>query len=131
MEILRYTAFTTDPEGGNRAGVVLDATGASDAEMLAVAAEVGFSETAFLLPRSDSGAREFGIRFFSPLAEVPFCGHAIIATAVAYAERHGVGELILHAKPGRVPVTTARDAAGDVVATLTSITPHVELLDDD
>ena len=50
MEILRYAAFTTVPDGGNPAGVVLDATDASDAEMQRVAAEVGYSETAFMLP---------------------------------------------------------------------------------
>ena len=36
-EVLRLTAFSDDPEGGNPAGVVLDATGMSDAEMLAMA----------------------------------------------------------------------------------------------
>lgn len=45
MEILRYAAFSTDPAGGNPAGVVLDAGGASAQEMLAVALEVGYSET--------------------------------------------------------------------------------------
>jgi PhzF family phenazine biosynthesis protein len=80
VEILRYTAFSSDPSGGNPAGVVLDATGAADAEMLAVAASLGFSETAFLFPRGD---RTFDVRYFSPLAEVPFCGHATIASAVA------------------------------------------------
>ncbi|MGW0071773.1 PhzF family phenazine biosynthesis protein, partial [Streptosporangium sandarakinum] len=48
LEILRYTAFTHDPEGGNPAGIVLDAGDLSDAEMLAIAAEVGYSETAFV-----------------------------------------------------------------------------------
>ena len=80
MDILRYTAFSSDPADGNPAGVVLDATGATDAEMRAVAAEVGFSETAYLFPR---GGGAFDLRYFSPLAEVPFCGHATIATAVA------------------------------------------------
>ena len=92
VEILRYVAFSTDPAGGNPAGVVLDATGADATAMQAVAAEVGYSETAFVLPQPDG---ELDVRYFSPLAEVPFCGHATIATAVAYAERHGVGELRL------------------------------------
>ena len=52
-EVLRLTAFSDDPEGGNPAGVVLDATGMSDAEMLSVAHEVGYSETAFLFPPTD------------------------------------------------------------------------------
>jgi hypothetical protein len=51
-EVLRYAAFPTGDAGGNPAGVVLDARGMTDEEMLAVAAEVGFSETAFLFPPS-------------------------------------------------------------------------------
>ena len=54
LEILRYAAFSADPAGGNPAGVVLDAGRLSDAEMLAIAADVGYSETAFLT--GDRGA---------------------------------------------------------------------------
>jgi PhzF family phenazine biosynthesis protein len=82
--------------------VVLDARGMTDEAMLAVAAEVGFSETAFLFPAESSADRmedasEAQVRYFSPLAEVPFCGHATIAAAVAHAERHGTGRLDLGA----------------------------------
>ena len=90
MEVLRYAAFTDDPRGGDPAGVVLDAAGLDDSRMLAVAAELGYSETAFRTPR---GEGRVGVRDFSPLAEVPFCGHATIATGVAWAERHGDGDL--------------------------------------
>ncbi|WP_329052278.1 PhzF family phenazine biosynthesis protein [Streptomyces violaceus] len=121
MEILRYVAFSTDPKGGNPAGVVLDATGADDAAMLAAAAEVGYSETAFVVPSGD-GALD--VRYFSPLAEVPFCGHATIATAVAHAERHGTGRLLLRTAAGPVTVTTDRSADGTLVATLVSVTPR-------
>ncbi|WP_338182095.1 PhzF family phenazine biosynthesis isomerase [Jatrophihabitans sp.] len=121
MEILRYAAFTTDPAGGNPAGVVLDASGVSSAEMLAVAASVGYAETAFLTPRSD-GALD--VRYFSPLAEVPFCGHATIAAAVAYAARHGVGALRFETLIGTVRVATRADA-GVVTATLTTVPPTV------
>ena len=131
MEILRYSAFTTDPAGGNPAGVVLDASGASDAEMLAVAAEVGYSETAFLLP-GDASGDGLTVRYFSPLAEVPFCGHATIATGVAYAERHGAGTLHLDTRNGRVDVTTATGDGGPTTATLVSVPPtSVELADED
>ncbi|MFE0521214.1 PhzF family phenazine biosynthesis protein [Streptomyces sp. NPDC058954] len=121
MEILRYVAFSTDPAGGNPAGVVLDATGVDDAAMLAAAAEVGYSETAFVVPSQD-GALD--VRYFSPLAEVPFCGHATIATAVAHAERHGTGRLELRTKAGPVTVTTDRTADGTLVATLVSVAPR-------
>ncbi|MEU7721738.1 PhzF family phenazine biosynthesis protein [Streptomyces tibetensis] len=121
MEILRYVAFSTDPEGGNPAGVVLDASGAADAAMLAAAAEVGYSETAFV---TDSGEGTMDVRYFSPLAEVPFCGHATIATAVAIAERHGTGRLLLRTPAGPVTVTTDRAADGSLVATLVSVAPR-------
>jgi PhzF family phenazine biosynthesis protein len=131
-EVLRYAAFPAGDAGGNPAGVVLDAGGMTDAEMLAVAAQVGFSETAFLFPAKSAvdgttniaGAR---VRYFSPLAEVPFCGHATIATAVAHAERHGTGRLNLLTRVGLVPVRT-RDADGRLVATLTSVVPSIKPL---
>ena len=126
MEILRYTAFSSDPAGGNPAGVVLDARGLDDAAMLAAAAEVGYSETAFLLPTDRD--RVMDVRYFSPLAEVPFCGHATIATAVAYAERHGAGDLTLNTRAGTVPVHTAAAAAGALTATLVSVPPKSEEL---
>ena len=113
-EVLRYAAFPAGDAGGNPAGVVLDARGMTDEEMLAVAAEVGFSETAFLFPAASSAGRMYGVseaqvRYFSPLAEVPFCGHATIATAVAHAERHGAGRLDLVTRGDwcrSTPVTT-------------------------
>lgn len=121
MDVLRYAAFTRDPAGGNPAGVVLDATGLRDAEMQRIASDVGYSETAFLTTRDDGA---YDVRYFSPLAEVPFCGHATIGTAVAHADRHGTGLLRLHTRVGQVDVvTTAAD--GVVTATLTSVRTSV------
>ncbi|MFK0282258.1 PhzF family phenazine biosynthesis protein [Streptomyces sp. NPDC090499] len=132
-EILRYTAFSSSPEGGNPAGVVLDATGLDDAAMLAVAAELGYSESAFLTAPpaglgggdGDGDGRAYTIRYFSPKAEVPFCGHATIATAVALAERTGPGELVFATRAGTVPVAVTEEG-GTVLATLTSVEPHTE-----
>jgi len=120
--VLRYTAFSESPAGGNPAGVVLDAAGMSDERMLAIAAELGYSESAFI-DGSD-------IRYFSPLAEVPFCGHATIASAVALAERDGPGDIVLQTRSGPVPVSTRRDDQGRVTATLTSVPPRVEPIAD-
>lgn len=119
-ETLRYSAFTDDPRGGNPAGVVLDASGLDDAAMLAIAAGLGYSETAFVT-RGDEAARRFRVRYFSPLAEVAFCGHATIALTVALAERLGVGDILLDTPVGEIPVATGRDGSGAVVATLTSV----------
>lgn len=119
VEILRYTAFTHDPEGGNPAGIVLDAAGLSDAEMLAVAAEVGYSETAFVTARDDE-RRAFRVRYFAPSAEVAFCGHATIATSVVLAERLGTGRLTFDTGAGEIVVDT--EIADDALrATLTSV----------
>ncbi|WUH95595.1 PhzF family phenazine biosynthesis protein [Streptomyces sp. NBC_00433] len=122
-EILHYTAFSADPAGGNPAGVVLDASGFDEERMLAVAAGLGYSESAFLTERTGEGA--YTIRYFSPKAEVPFCGHATVAAAVALAERGGPGELVFATAAGTVPVSVAREG-GELRATLTSVEPHVE-----
>jgi PhzF family phenazine biosynthesis protein len=120
-EVLRYAAFTDDPGGGNPAGVVLDATGLDPDSMLAVAADVGYSETAFVSERED-GALD--VRYFSPLAEVPFCGHATIATGVAWAERRGgAARLVMHTRAGEVVVEV--EAGTPPRATLTSVAPSV------
>ncbi|MFC1409251.1 PhzF family phenazine biosynthesis protein [Streptacidiphilus sp. N1-12] len=129
MDILRYTAFSTDPSGGNPAGVVLDASGLDPAAMLAVAAEVGYSETAFVTGRDGGqggGGRGFDVRYFSPRAEVPFCGHATVATGVALADHlTGPGELLFRTRAGEVPVTVAAGPDGVMAATLTSVDPQV------
>jgi PhzF family phenazine biosynthesis protein len=122
-EILRYAAFTVGGQGGNPAGIVLDATGMTAAEMLAVAAEVGYSETAFLVPRSGEQGT-YDVRYFAPEQEVPFCGHATIASGVALAERGAPASLTFHTPAGEVSVRTSRDAAGPA-AELTSVAPTV------
>lgn len=120
-QILRYAAFSTDPAGGNPAGVVLDATGLTDPGMLKIAADIGYSETAFITDRPEPG--RYRVRYFSPLQEVPFCGHATVATAVAL----GPGRHVFHTNAGEVPVTV--DDHGR--ATLTSVPPHVAPIEDE
>ena len=121
---LRYTAFDIDGCGGNPAGVVLDARGVDEMRMQEIAAAVGFSETAFLTEDEAIDERSFTIRYFSPLAEVAFCGHATIAAAVALAEWQGPGKLRLATNSGDVRVET-RLADGRIRATLTSVAPAV------
>ncbi len=85
MEIQRLAAFANGSEGGNPAGVaLLDELPSSDV-MQKVAADVGFSETAFAVQQGHS----WRVRYFSPESEVPFCGHATIALGAALAQRHG------------------------------------------
>lgn len=120
--LLRYAAFTDTPLGGNPAGVVLDADGLTDARMQATAADVGYSETAFLTAVGDGRYR---VRYFSPRAEVPFCGHATIASAIALFRSTGETSLRFETPVGEVPVTIAVGPDGPL-ATLTSVAPRVE-----
>ncbi|WP_426738117.1 PhzF family phenazine biosynthesis protein [Plantibacter sp. 2H11-2] len=136
-EILRLTAFAAEPGGGNPAGVVLDASALTDDEMQAIATEVAYPETAFVVdPGVDGDDRHVRMRYFSPGAEVPFCGHATIATAVALAERRGVGRFTLETNVGPLVVETASDAdadtnggTGSITASFTSVEPTVRALD--
>ena len=78
MKYYIVDAFTSEPFGGNTAGVVLlDSGFPSDRLMQQVAAELRYSETAFV---QQQGPQEFTVRYFTPAGEVDLCGHATIAT---------------------------------------------------
>ncbi|MFL0564287.1 PhzF family phenazine biosynthesis protein [Microbacterium sp. 179-I 1D1 NHS] len=130
LDILRYAAFTTRSDGGNPAGVVLDASTLDDASMQRIAVEIDFSETAFVTGVGDDGA--LTIRYFSPIAEVPFCGHATVAAAVALADagRVSAGAIRFATPVGVVVIQVSTDAAG-TRASFTSIEPSVSPLTED
>jgi PhzF family phenazine biosynthesis protein len=125
-QVRRYASFPEGGRGGNPAGVVLGAGALSEAEMLAIAAEVGYSETAFVLSQ-ESEPRRARLRYFSPGAEVPFCGHATIATAVALAELEGPGAILFETAVGPITLQT-REEAGQITAAFTSAPPAVRPL---
>ena len=80
MKFQIVDAFTNQIFGGNPAGVVLLQEGAdfpADETMRQTAAELRYSETAFIKPL---GADRFQIRYFTPAAEVELCGHATIGS---------------------------------------------------
>jgi PhzF family phenazine biosynthesis protein len=120
--LYRLAAFTTDPAGGNPAGVWLGAALPAREAMQRIAADVGFSETAFVSPARGEART---IRYFSPRAEVTFCGHATIATGVVLGETDGDRTYRLETSVGVVPVAVAvRD--GQREASLTSVEPRHE-----
>lgn len=127
MHILRFSAFGEVPGGGNPAGVVLDAAGLNDETMLRIARDIGYSETAFVVA-GPGECRTAALRYFSPHAEVPFCGHATVAAVVALAERHGPGVFEFETPVG--PITLRADnSSGKLLATFTSVEPSVQELD--
>ncbi|MBU3113693.1 PhzF family phenazine biosynthesis protein [Clostridium lacusfryxellense] len=79
MKVKAYTvnSFAKSIEGGNPAGVVLNADHLSENDMKKIAGIIGFSETAFVMK---SDLADFKVRFFTPKEEVDLCGHATIAT---------------------------------------------------
>ncbi len=128
--VLRLTAFASDPSGGNPAGVVLDASALSTSEMQQIATDIGYAETAFVTrPPTSFVPSRVGIRYFSPTAEVPFCGHATIATAVALADRGDAKTFLFETSVGEVKIETQRTAAG-TMASFTSVEPRVESMEE-
>ncbi len=90
IRLKHIDAFTETPLTGNPAGVVVNADGLTDQQMQRIAFEVKASETAFILPPETPDA-QVRIRWFTPSAEVPLCGHATIASFHALAEEKMLG----------------------------------------
>lgn len=100
MKFYIIDAFTDQPFGGNPAGVVLlDSDSFPEAGlMLKIAAELRYSETAFVKSHS---AQEFTIRYFTPKAEVDLCGHATIASFfLLHHNKWASGRCLCHTKAG-------------------------------
>ncbi|MFT3807216.1 PhzF family phenazine biosynthesis protein [Arenimonas sp.] len=116
MELLKIAAFSDGERGGNPAGVAIADALPTEAEMQRIAADVGFSETAFAAPLAGGGWR---VRYFSPESEVPFCGHATIALGAALALRDGDGRFELTLNQAVISVEGRRDA-GVIAAALQS-----------
>lgn len=87
---LHYDVFTDQLFGGNQLAVFLDGRGLAASAMQAVANEMNFSETTFVLPPEQHGT-DFRLRIFTPASEMPMAGHPTIGSAFALA-RAGVLE---------------------------------------
>ena len=77
-KIYQIDSFSNKKFFGNPAGVVYKADGLAEVDMQRIARELNNSETAFIFS-SDSKEYDVHVRFFTPLREVPICGHATIA----------------------------------------------------
>ena len=110
MEVLKISAFSDGQAGGNPAGVYISDTFPTDTEMQRIAAEVGFSETAFAVPQG----KGWRVRYFAPGFEVPFCGHATIALGAALARKYGDG--VFNLKLNQADITVEGREAGTLYA---------------
>jgi len=104
--------FTETPLAGNQLAVFTDARDLDDATMQALALELGFSESVFVLPPREGGTVR--IRIFTPTHELPFAGHPCLGAAFVLGAPLQLGVLYLETGRGIVPVELERDSSGRI-----------------
>src|SRR6185436_19702162 len=109
--IFQIDAFTTRRFAGNPAAVMLMDVYPDDAQLQAIAAENNLAETAFLVPEGG----DYRVRWFTPITEVPLCGHATLASAAVVMERlePGRSSVVFHSASG--PLTVIRADTGYIM----------------
>ncbi|MBW3695397.1 PhzF family phenazine biosynthesis protein [Vibrio sp. T187] len=108
LEVFQVSSFTKNGNGGNLAGVVLNADDLTPKQKLSIAQAVGYSETAFV--SSDANA-DFEVSFYTTTEEVDFCGHATLA-AFSVLHQQGLiasGQYVQRTKAGLLPVNVGDD----------------------
>lgn len=105
--------FTDTPLKGNQLAVFTDARDLDGRTMQALALELGFSESVFVLPPDGEG--HVRVRVFTPQDEVPFAGHPMLGTAFVLGGPLQLGEIRLETGVGIVPVALERDESGRIV----------------
>lgn len=124
--LYQVDSFTKDRLHGNPAGVVPNADGLTEDQMQRIARELNNSESAFIFS-SDSPEYDVEVRFFTPVTEVPLCGHATIAAHYVRALEGAKtsGRAVQKTKAGILPVDVLEDK-GDYSIVMTQGTPKVE-----
>jgi trans-2,3-dihydro-3-hydroxyanthranilate isomerase len=105
--------FTDTALAGNQLAVFTDARGLDEETMQALALEIGFSETTFVLPPEAGGTAR--VRIFNPDSEMQFAGHPVLGTAWVLAQPLQRGVVELETGSGLVPVEIDRDESGSLV----------------
>ncbi len=116
MQAFRYViadVFTDTPLAGNQLCVFTDGRGLDDAAMQALALEIGFSETVFVLPPEQGG--NVRIRIFTPFEELPFAGHPTLGAAFVLGAPLQLTVITIETGRGHVPVSLERDESGRIV----------------
>ncbi len=110
IKVYKINAFAKTEEGGNPAGVVVNADGLSENDMKKIAGILGLSETAFVMK---SDVADFSVRFFTPTEEVDLCGHATIGTFSTLLKEGYIkpGNYTQKTKVGVLNVAVSEDAS--------------------
>ena len=116
--------FTDTPLAGNQLAVFTDARALDTETMQALAHEINFSESTFVLPAEAGGHAK--IRTFTPLAEIPFGGHPTLGTAFVLGGPLQTPELRLETGRGIVPVRLERDESRIVFGRMDQPIPSVQ-----
>jgi trans-2,3-dihydro-3-hydroxyanthranilate isomerase len=128
MRVLRYLicdVFTDKPLTGNQLAVFTDATKLDTGTMQALAREMNFSETTFVVPATAGGHAK--VRIFTPMRELPFAGHPILGTAFAIGGSVQLDELRLETGAGLVRVRLEREGARVVFGWMDQPLPQIGL----
>jgi trans-2,3-dihydro-3-hydroxyanthranilate isomerase len=113
MRVLRYVVvdvFTDTPLTGNQLAVFTDARDLDSPTMQALAREMNFAETVFVL-RPESAVADVRIRIFTPANELPFAGHPILGSAFVLGGPLQKIVLRLETGVGVIPVSLEREGA--------------------
>ena len=126
-KVYQIDSFTRTKLCGNPAGVVSNANGLNEAQMQQIARELNNSETAFIFTPEKSADYDVEVRFFTPTAEVPICGHATIAAHYVRAIQgtHTQGRALQKTKAGILAIDTLRQN-GDFAIQMTQATPKIK-----
>ena len=119
--VQRIAAFSTET-GGNPAGVMIGDQLPCAEDMQAIAADVGYAETAFAAPSGD----KWRVRYFAPAREVPFCGHATIALGAALGAQFGAGRYDLVLNDADISVKATQDGTEWSAALMSPATSHTQ-----
>lgn len=127
---IRYVicdVFTDTPLEGNQLAVFTDARAVTPERMQALAREMGFSESTFVLPAEAGGHAR--VRIFTPAAELPFAGHPTLGTAFVLAAPLQLDEIRLETGRGVVPVRISREGGRVAFGRMTQPIPSIEPYD--
>lgn len=101
---IQVDVFTNRPFGGNQLAVFPEAEGIADTEMQAIAREMNFSETTFVLPPTDPD-HDARVRIFTPGQELPMAGHPTVGTGFVLGAERGKADLVFELGVGPTPVS--------------------------
>ncbi len=121
--------FTDEPLAGNQLAVFTDARDLTDVDMQALAREMNFSETVFVLPATVDDA-DVRIRIFTPSRELPFAGHPVLGSAFVLGGPLQRVVIRLETAAGVVPVALEREGATIVFGRMEQPVPVWERVDD-